>query len=154
MRSELWGPADSTTAEGSSPTKYCHECKKTVPRRCRHCPLCKICILRKDHHCFLLGGCAGLANQVFFFLESILLNLNIYLALFHCLSLLGLNWCRLWNFIQHCLFKSLHRALVPIWMDLLYWTGNFNYRVKINKFRLQCFVGLLAWKQLSICFWP
>lgn len=50
----------------NSPTKYCHECKKITPRRCHHCPLCKICVLRKDHHCFLLGGCAGLANQRYF----------------------------------------------------------------------------------------
>lgn len=48
--------------------KYCHECKKVIPRRCHHCPLCKMCILRKDHHCFMLSGCAGLANHRYFIL--------------------------------------------------------------------------------------
>ncbi|KAI3409963.1 hypothetical protein GPALN_006333 [Globodera pallida] len=62
LRSELhatWA-ADNDVVDGAvQQTKYCNECKI-------HCPLCNICVLRKDHHCFLLGGCAGLANQRYF----------------------------------------------------------------------------------------
>ncbi|KAL3115892.1 hypothetical protein niasHT_007192 [Heterodera trifolii] len=64
LRSELHG--ENSADDNSQLTKYCYECKRTTPGRCQHCPLCNICVLRKDHHCFLLGGCAGLANQRYF----------------------------------------------------------------------------------------
>lgn len=61
-RREMWVPDD----QPKGPTKFCHECRKIIPRRCHHCPLCDMCILRKDHHCMLTGACVGLANQVLF----------------------------------------------------------------------------------------
>ena len=46
---------------------YCHACNMLRPnKRTHHCVECNHCVLDRDHHCFVLGGCVGLKNQVYF----------------------------------------------------------------------------------------
>jgi palmitoyltransferase len=61
----------------SGPYRYCRECRRSMPMRCRHCYKCGECVLTFDHHCFFLGNCVGEKNHRafwwFLFAETVLI---------------------------------------------------------------------------------
>ena len=117
------------------PNIGCDFCKITkLPLRSHHCEICNKCVKCFDHHCWILAGCIGENNKLFFIIFLLLQNCSIDCSLFAIMILLkeqkneDIKYFLTFYFSLICLFSVIF-LFTFIYHFYLFITNQTNYEL-------------------------
>ena len=135
VKEKVIGENEPIIQINSMPTIRCDICKiEKLPLRSNHCEVCNKCVKCYDHHCWILAGCIGETNRLFFILFLFFQNCSIDFSLIIIIILLSrqrnekIKYLLTFYFSFMCLFSVIFKFIF-IYHSYLFFTNQTSYEL-------------------------